>query len=116
MVNPICAGQYYRRLAWARLLTETAERTFSKLVPFLILFATILFLAQGLFRRLVRAKRTPCSSAINLGGDLFQFAVAIYGGYFGAGIGILMLATFGFIGLANIREMNTLKTLLGSLD
>ena len=61
------------------------------------------------------AKRTPCSSAINLGGDLFQFAVCIYGGYFGAGIGILMLATFGFIGLANIHEMNTLKTLLGSL-
>jgi uncharacterized membrane protein YfcA len=45
----------------------------------------------------------------------FQFAVAIYGGYFGAGIGILMLASLGFIGLSNIHEMNTLKTILGSL-
>jgi uncharacterized membrane protein YfcA len=41
--------------------------------------------------------------------------VALYGGYFGAGIGILMLATLGYIGLHNIHEMNTLKTTLGSL-
>ena len=49
------------------------------------------------------------------GAVLFQFAVAVYGGYFGAGIGILMLASLGFIGLADIYEMNTLKTVLGSL-
>jgi uncharacterized membrane protein YfcA len=41
--------------------------------------------------------------------------VAIYGGYFGAGIGILMLASLAFMGLTNIHEMNTLKTILGSL-
>jgi hypothetical protein len=46
---------------------------------------------------------------------LFQFLVSIYGGFFGAGIGILMLATLGFIGMRNIYEMNTLKTILGSL-
>jgi uncharacterized membrane protein YfcA len=45
----------------------------------------------------------------------FQFLVSIYGGYFGAGIGILMLATLGFVGMRNIYEMNTLKTILGSL-
>ena len=45
----------------------------------------------------------------------FQFAVAIYGGYFGAGIGILMLASLGFLGMADIHEMNALKNLLGSL-
>ena len=45
----------------------------------------------------------------------FQFLVSIYGGYFGAGIGILMLATLGFVGMHNIYEMNTLKTILGSL-
>ena len=45
----------------------------------------------------------------------FQFAVAVYGGYFGAGIGILMLASLGFIGLSDIHEMNTLKTVLSSL-
>jgi uncharacterized membrane protein YfcA len=45
----------------------------------------------------------------------FQFAVAVYGGYFGAGIGILMLASLGFIGLDHIHEMNTLKSVLSSL-
>ena len=46
---------------------------------------------------------------------MFQFGVAIYGGYFGAGIGILMLASLGFMGLSHIHEMNTLKTILASL-
>jgi hypothetical protein len=45
----------------------------------------------------------------------FQFLVALYGGYFGAGIGILMLASLGFIGLSDIHEMNALKTILGLL-
>jgi uncharacterized membrane protein YfcA len=100
------------------LLTQTSNRTFSKLVPFLILFATVLFLGQGLFRRFAGldgpGAKAPARHAV-WGAILFQLAVAVYGGYFGAGIGILMLATLGFIGLANIHEMNTLKTLLGSL-
>jgi uncharacterized protein len=50
-----------------------------------------------------------------VGAVVFQFAVAVYGGYFGAGIGILMLASLGFIGLTNIYEMNALKTILGAL-
>jgi len=100
------------------LLTHTSDRTFSRLVPFLIFFATVLFLAQGAFRRF---------AGLDQRGDIhsthhaiwvavtFQFAVAVYGGYFGAGIGILMLASLGFIGLTNIHEMNALKTVLGSL-
>ena len=100
------------------LLTNTSDRTFSKLVPFLILFATVLFLAQGAFRRFAgldpRGQLHATHHAI-WGAIAFQFAVAVYGGYFGAGIGILMLATLGFIGLTNIHEMNALKTVLGSL-
>jgi uncharacterized membrane protein YfcA len=49
------------------------------------------------------------------GALLFQFAVAVYGGYFGAGIGILMLASFGLLGLSGIHEMNALKTVLGAV-
>ena len=100
------------------LLTHTSVRTFAKLVPFLILFATVLFLAQGAFRRFAGLdQREEVHSRPNavLGAIAFQFAVAIYGGYFGAGIGILMLATLGFVGLTNIHEMNALKTVLGSL-
>ena len=101
------------------LLTRTSDRTFSKLVPFLILFATVLFLAQGAFRKLAAPGEDPRDAAAHAipiwGAVLFQFAVAVYGGYFGAGIGILMLATLAYIGLSHIHEMNALKTVLGSL-
>jgi uncharacterized protein len=104
-------------LIGAALLTVTSNKTFSKLVPFLILFATILFLAQGIFRRLARVEDRGALARPGAvwGAVAFQLAVAVYGGYFGAGIGILMLASLGFIGLHNIHEMNTLKTLLNSL-
>jgi len=105
-------------LLGSALLTHTSNRVFAKLVPFLILFATILFLAQGFFRRfaLSHEQHRQAESKLHLwGAILFQFAVAIYGGYFGAGIGILMLATLGFMGMGNIYEMNTLKTILAAL-
>jgi len=100
------------------LLTHTSNATFGKLVPFLIFFATLLFLAQGAFRRfasLQLEEGAPPPPTHLWGAIAFQFVVSIYGGYFGAGIGILMLATLGFIGMRNIHEMNTLKTVLGSL-
>ncbi len=99
-------------------LTHTSSQVFSKLVPFLILFATLLFLAQGIFRRFAGAHLNVAAGNGPLhvwGAILFKFLVSIYGGFFGAGIGILMLATLGFIGMRNIYEMNTLKTILGSL-
>jgi uncharacterized membrane protein YfcA len=105
-------------LIGAVLLTRTSNQTFSKLVPFLILFATVLFLAQGSFRRLAHLNGDTAHKGkphAIWGAILFQLAVAIYGGYFGAGIGILMLASLGFLGLSNIHEMNTLKTILASL-
>ncbi len=105
-------------LVGAVLLTCTSNKTFSRLVPFLILFATLLFVAQGTFRRLAgfgsQGAHEEKHRAV-WGAIAFQLAVAIYGGYFGAGIGILMLASLGFIGLGNIHEMNTLKTILASL-
>lgn len=99
-------------LAGSVLLTHTGNELFGNLVPFLILFATLLFLAQGAMRRFTgfNIHRRNIAEAV-----VFQFFVAVYGGYFGAGIGILMLASLGFIGLTNIHEMNALKTILGSL-
>jgi uncharacterized membrane protein YfcA len=99
-------------LIGSALLTHTSNKTFSKLVPFLILFATVLFLIQGVFKKFASSDRKTASVK---GAILFQFFVSVYGGYFGAGIGILMLATLGFLGMRNIYEMNTLKTILGSL-
>jgi len=100
-------------------LTRTSDKMFAQLVPFLILFATVLFLSQGALKHLQIIRLHPGETmprGWRLGAALiFQFFVAIYGGYFGAGIGILMLATLGFLGLSNIHEMNTVKTTIGSL-
>jgi uncharacterized membrane protein YfcA len=104
-------------LIGAVLLTKTSDSVFSKMVPFLILFATVLFMAQDAFRRFGKKKadeRQNAGAAI-WGAMAFQLAVAVYGGFFGAGIGILMLASLGFLGMTNIHVMNALKTVLGSL-
>lgn len=102
--------------AW--LLTITRPEVFDRLVPFLIFFATVLFLSNDLFRRFAGAGAAGGSPAIPGGivaAGLLQFGVAVYGGYFGAGIGILMLATLGLIGLHHIHEMNAIKTVLSAL-
>ncbi|MEI8037814.1 MAG: sulfite exporter TauE/SafE family protein [Verrucomicrobiota bacterium] len=100
------------------LLTRSGDQLFAVLVPYLILFATVLFLLQEAIRKWLGP---PASNAmprhitapwLAVG---FQFAVALYGGYFGAGIGILMLASLGLIGLTDIHQMNALKNVLGSL-
>lgn len=99
------------------LLTRTADQTFAHLVPFLILFATMLFFTQSVFRKWSRHAVTHAvpSARSQWTAIAFQFAVSVYGGYFGAGIGILMLASLGFLGLSDIHEMNALKNLLGSI-
>jgi hypothetical protein len=102
------------------LLTRGSDQAFSKLVPYLVLFATVLFMLQGVLRRKV-ARRVLSGDSTPPGGVrlflalLFQFAVSVYGGYFGAGIGILMLASLGFLGFTDIHRMNTLKNVLGGL-
>jgi uncharacterized membrane protein YfcA len=107
-------------LAGGILLTCTREAVFARMVPYLILFATILFLAQGAFRRFAaladkpEATVNPHRRAVWLA-ILFQFFVSVYGGYFGAGIGILMLASLGCLGLTDIHEMNAVKTTLSSI-
>ena len=102
------------------LLTRGSEKMFTELVPYLVLFATVLFMLQGVLRmRLVKnmpaGESAKTSKAHLLAALFFQFLVSIYGGYFGAGIGILMLATLGFMGFQDIHQMNALKSVLGSL-
>jgi uncharacterized protein len=99
------------------LLTQTPSKVFSWLVPFLILFATMLFMAHSTFITLSRSRVTdaPPSDRWIVGSLFFQFGVAVYGGYFGAGIGILMLASLGMLGFENVHEMNTVKNVLGFL-
>lgn len=96
----------------AAMLRYTPPGVFAKLVPFLILAATILFMAQETIRRWLRkdeAAEPSVKANWSLGAIIFQLVVAIYGGYFGAGIGILMLAALGLMGLTDIHQMNGLK-------
>jgi len=112
--------------AW--LLLRTPPERFAELVPWLVLGATTLFMVQG---PITRARGGFGPSALGSRPDLvppraesrepraasrapptvllLQFLVAIYGGYFGAGVGILMLAALGFAGFTNIHQMNGLK-------
>ncbi len=78
-----------------------------------MLFATVLFFLQGFLRR--SQSQAGAKSEALWFSICLQLPVAIYGAFFGAGIGILMLASFGFMGMTNIHEMNTLKNVLGSL-
>lgn len=112
--------------AGSMLLLLTPEKIFARLAPLLILFATLLFFLQSLAR--FRGRFTTPHTAGRDGGAageptqlgrtlaaawFAQLAVAIYGGYFGAGIGILMLVVLGSLGLENIHAMNGLKNFFG---
>jgi uncharacterized protein len=87
---------------------------FSTLVPWLILTAAVLFVLQPQIARWtgVGLPHAQPSTSTVIGIVVFQFFVAIYGGYFGAGIGILMLSSLGLMGLADIHVMNGLKNCL----
>jgi uncharacterized membrane protein YfcA len=111
LVVPAFAGG----ILGAYLLLRTPQSVFSRLVPFLILGATLLLAAQEVVTRrlgiVARAHEKPTAGWVAFV-FIFQFLVGIYGGYFGAGQGILMLAALGLIGLTNIHQMNGLKNLL----
>jgi len=101
----------------AILLLKTSQAVFVRLIPYLLLLATLLFAFSGpitarLHTRSLDKARPSRSSFISL--SVIQFIISIYGGYFGGGIGILMLATLAMMGLDNIHEMNAIKTLLAS--
>ena len=101
-------------IAGAILLVLTPTEVFDRLIPLLILFATVLFMLQEPVQRMIKTtgKAHAGSKAWLIGAMLFQFLVSVYGGYFGAGMGILMLAAFGIMGFTDIHQMNGLKNFL----
>lgn len=96
-------------------VTRFPERIFESLVPWLILTATVLMLLQRPLARWIQThphekpNRQTAATII-----FFQFLVGIYGGYFGAGIGILMLSSLSFMGIPDIHRQNGLKAILAS--
>jgi len=100
-------------LLGAYLMLVTPSTMFDHLVPWLILTATILMAANDpISRFLGRAHPSERSRTWWVGAITFQFLVGIYGGFFGAGIGILMLAALSLLGLTDIHQMNGLKNFL----
>jgi uncharacterized membrane protein YfcA len=97
------------------LLLVTPQSVFEAIVPLLVLFATALLLAQNLRRVKVTLDdaewRVPQRPVVAL---LIQFLVGVYGGYFGAGMGIMMIAIMTQMGGANIHRMNAVKTVLSA--
>jgi uncharacterized membrane protein YfcA len=91
--------------AW--LVTITSDATFLKVVPWLLLFATLLFAGGNHIARWLQAhaKLAPWWLAVGM------VPVAIYGGYFGAAMGIVQLALFAVIGMTDLNRMNALKTI-----
>jgi uncharacterized membrane protein YfcA len=100
-------------LTGAILLKRTPPHLFERLIPVLILFATCLFMAQEALQRRFNLTALHHARSHWLSWTmLFQLVVGIYGGYFGAGIGIMMLAALSLMGHTDIHQMNGLKNLL----
>lgn len=97
-------------------LLFTSASTFDRLIPYLLLLATLVFILgeplRSWFGRRNPSKSSQPGSLVKLA--LIHLAIAIYGGFFGAGMGILMLAVLTLLGFKSIHTMNALKTILGS--
>ena len=98
------------------LVVTQPEKIFQDMVPWLILAAAVLFLLQPAITKWtgIGQPHAHPSSTTMAGIIGFQFLIALYGGYFGAGIGILMLSSLALMGLGDIHRMNALKSLLAS--
>jgi uncharacterized protein len=98
-------------IAGAVLLLHTPQSTFMKMIPWLLLVATLIFTFGGKMTHALRVRGYALSTPIVL---LLQLITAVYGGFFGAGIGILMLAILSLIGMEHIHQMNGLKNILAT--
>jgi len=102
----------------AIILVMTPETIFERIAPFLVLFATLALASRDVLSRRLSSQPTGgdhVTSVATFWGALFQLLIAIYGGYFGAGIGILMLGSFSLMGFRDIHRMNAIKTHLATI-
>lgn len=111
---PLLAASLAGGAAGAILLLRTPAQTFMRVLPWLTLGATLLF-AFG--RRLAAGRKSvvehEASMSTLAAATFFQLVVAVYGGYFGGGMGIVMLAMLATLGMTNIHSMNALKSVMG---
>jgi uncharacterized membrane protein YfcA len=97
----------------SQLLLHTSEQSFEHLVPYLMLAATLIFSFSGWLKRAAtqHAAKTMHLAPLLVG----QFIVAIYGGYFGAGMGVLTLVLYTVAANMDVHEASGLRILCGTL-
>jgi uncharacterized protein len=111
---PMGIASFIGGIGGGLLLLSTKDATFSKLIPWLLLFATVLFAFSGRISAMLRGADAgkPGNSPTSLAG---QAVVSVYGGFFGAGMGILMLASLAMAGHDDVHEINAIKNLLSAI-
>lgn len=116
VIVPLLVASIFGGLAGAFLLIKTPGQTFLKVLPWLMLGATLLFaFGKHLTGRIAAEISDEASGGAIAGAAIFEFLVAIYGGYFGGGMGIMNLAMLSAMGMTDIHAMNALKVVLGSV-
>ena len=101
-------------LGGAYLLLKTPAHTFMRVLPWMTLGATLLFaFGKRLAAGRVSVIEHQTTGAALVGATIFQLCVAVYGGYFGGGMGIVMLAMLATLGMTDIHAMNALKSVMG---
>ena len=111
---PLIATSIVGGMAGAILLIKTPPNTFLHVLPWLLLGATLLFaFGRHLTGRISAGISHESSNAALTGASVFELFVAVYGGYFGGGMGIMNLAMLAAIGMTDMHAMNALKVVLG---
>lgn len=108
---PLYFLSFFGGLIGALLLLATGESTFRMMIPWLMLAATVLFASGPSLTKRFRWKTSIVADThrLTFATIAMQFVIAVYGGYFGAGIGILMLAALSMSGMDDLHAMNGLK-------
>ena len=113
---PLTVTSLIGGIAGAYLLLHTPAQTFLRVLPWLMLGATLLFVFGGRLSRGSTSGVAHDASTLALTvATLFELVVAVYGGYFGGGVGILNLAMLAAVGMTDIHAMNALKVVLGGI-
>jgi len=116
IIIPLVVTSVVGGLAGAFLLIKTPAQTFLHVLPWLLLGATLLFaFGKHLTGRISAGISHDASNASVTGASIFELVVAVYGGYFGGGIGIMNLAMLAALGMTDIHAMNKLKVILGGV-
>ncbi len=102
-------------LLGALLLLRTEEAVFAELIPYLMLGATLVFALGPWLARLTRQTALGEGRGMRVAVLALYLAIAVYSGFFGAGLGILTLAVLALLGGENMHSMNALKTLQATL-